>query len=138
MSSARAIAASGNLSLAVPLPTLAPLPSSLFQHTPIAVPIAAAAEAVYEDAAFVCIVMELCAAGDLSAALGGGRLGERTAARVVAQMAAALAHVHSCGFVHRDVSFCVPPPQPVPMGSGWVKAVVIWGGSSQSVVVAAR
>uniref|UniRef100_A0A6U2IBV6 Protein kinase domain-containing protein n=1 Tax=Chlamydomonas euryale TaxID=1486919 RepID=A0A6U2IBV6_9CHLO len=60
-------------------------------------------EAVYEDAAFVCIVMELCAAGDLSAALGGGRLGERTAARVVAQMAAALAHVHSCGFVHRDV-----------------------------------
>ncbi|KQK01259.1 phosphoenolpyruvate carboxylase kinase 2 [Brachypodium distachyon] len=64
-----------------------------------------ALHAAFEDAHAVHLVLDLCAGGDLLSLLSarGGRLPEREAAGLAAQLAAALAACHRRGVAHRDV-----------------------------------
>jgi len=62
---------------------------------------------VYEDDAYVHIVTELCAGGELFDRIvdddGAPALAEDAAARVLRQVLAAVAHLHARGVAHRDV-----------------------------------
>ncbi|XP_050555639.1 ribosomal protein S6 kinase alpha-4-like isoform X2 [Spodoptera frugiperda] len=58
---------------------------------------------VFHDSAFTYIVTELASGGELASQLSGGALAERTARRLLAQLALALRHMHARKVVHRDL-----------------------------------
>ncbi|KAM3968551.1 ribosomal protein S6 kinase alpha-4 [Aphomia sociella] len=58
---------------------------------------------VFQDSAFTYIVTELATGGELAAALTLGVPGEKVARRLLAQLAAAVRHMHSRNIVHRDL-----------------------------------
>jgi len=49
------------------------------------------------------VLLEYCSGGGLGAAVRGGLFSEARAREIMAGLLSALAHVHSCGVVHRDV-----------------------------------
>jgi eukaryotic-like serine/threonine-protein kinase len=49
------------------------------------------------------LVMQLCTGGDLKQRLRDGPLPPREAARIVADVARGIAHVHARGIIHRDL-----------------------------------
>jgi len=60
----------------------------------------------FDDPANMCFVMELCEGGDLTdyvAQCEGYRMDEALAAKVFMQIVAAVRHIHTRGFVHRDL-----------------------------------
>ncbi|CAH1642421.1 unnamed protein product [Spodoptera littoralis] len=57
----------------------------------------------YAVKAFTYIVTELASGGELASQLSGGALAERTARRLLAQLALALRHMHARKVVHRDL-----------------------------------
>ena len=60
--------------------------------------------AVYEDADWLYIVMELCTAGDMLHRINEAcGLDEKTAAKLFRQLVSALKHCHDNGVVHRDI-----------------------------------
>ncbi|KAM0846785.1 hypothetical protein ACQ4PT_055439 [Festuca glaucescens] len=76
----------------------------LLASAPPCSPHVVALQAAFEDAHAVHLVVDLCDGGDLFSLISSrGRLPEREAAGIAAQLAAALAACHRRGVAHRDV-----------------------------------